>query len=298
MYTKPTARIVILAVALTTGNAALAADGGAQVFAEALVSQNPLATRYFMKVPQVVHLTLTDRPEQFTVKRLPSGNLSQSAGLYGEPYLMIHPSAEELGKVYEAVKDGKVTLEEKLQLAELYVAFNEKPFQPPAGAEVATPDAGYLTKMEQRLLKVAAYSKKLRFLFNKTMTAPNQFWKIFWGAQIKIVTPLSERHSTGITNDLLEELTGDIDRGQVAIKPGSLFDQLAGAVAIHLMMRDEDTQSYLPVLKGIVQKLQGESGAQALDGPPAGGNPDDHAAALKARLDVAKKLLDLVQNLG
>ncbi|MBI3891864.1 MAG: hypothetical protein HY303_10090 [Candidatus Wallbacteria bacterium] len=174
------ALVVGLLVAATT--AAVLADGG-QIFAEALVVQNPLIARFFMKVPPVVHLTLTDKPDQFTVNRMSSGRLQQTAGLYGDPFLMIHPSADQLAKVYEMVKDGKVDFAEKLALADLYVQFNEKPFQPPKTPDVAAPDGHNLTGFECRLLKVSAYSKKLRFLFNKTMTATNQFWKLFWGAR-------------------------------------------------------------------------------------------------------------------
>ncbi|MBI3891865.1 MAG: hypothetical protein HY303_10095 [Candidatus Wallbacteria bacterium] len=64
------------------------------------------------------------------------------------------------------------------------------------------------------------------------------------------------------------------------------------------MLRDEDTQAFQLIAKGLLKKLQGESAAQAMDGPPAGGNPADHAAALKARLEASKKIADLIANLG
>ncbi len=294
--------IGILAGALVVaqlGVAPVAAeDGEGQLFSEALTSQNPLLQRYFMKVPQLVHVTFDGRDEQFTVTRLKNGSLRQVSGLYGEPFLMLNPTAESLGQVYDIVKDGTVTFEEKLALVDIYPEFAEKPFQPPKTEEVKAPKARYLTSYEKLLMRLSSISKRMRWLFFKATTSKKKFWQLYYGAQIKILTPISGMISKKAAAKVAEEATGDIDRGQVAITPGGLIDQLAGVVAAHVIMKDEDMGAFAPVLKRLKQRIQGDALALKAGisaAPPSGGNEEDHQAAMQKRLEAVEKLLELAE---
>ncbi|MBI4872523.1 MAG: hypothetical protein HY814_13265 [Candidatus Riflebacteria bacterium] len=261
---------------------------------ELLTTQNPLMKRYFMLVPQVVHVVVGEPQKEFTLTRTSDGALHLNPGLEGSPFLTLKPAAGDIQTLTTAVADGWLSMPEKLEVAASFAAFGEKPFQPPPVSEVACPEADYLASFEARLLKVSSMAKRLRWLFNKTMTAPNQIVKLFYGLQIRVWTAISERTSSKLLQQVADEVRDDVERGQVEVARKSLLDQLVSVLAMHLMAKSEDTPAYNAILKGLLKHLQSVATVHAAEGRRTG-NPQE---ALKVRLDAVRKLIELVQNNG
>ncbi len=293
--TRIPAILVMLVTLVAGGTAAAQADLTGE---RALTDQNPLFRRYFMRVPQVIHIKLGEKGDAFTCTRHSDGSLRLTPGLTGEAFLTLTPSETDLQLVVAAAKDGRFDLSEKLAVGAAFLNFSEKPFQPPAVAEVPAPDASYLSSYEQQLVKVSSMSKRMRWLFNKVMTASNQLAKLYYGVQIRVLTALSERSQSKVLEQVSSEVADDIACGRVEIGAKSLLEQLAGVVVVHVLGRSEDAGAYQTILKGLLKRLQVQAMTLRAQQPGRGASGSDREQAHKVRLETVQKLIELIQNNG
>lgn len=283
--------ITLLAIMLAAVPGAALAQGS-QTYVSALGPENPLVRHYYQAAPPLAHIEVSDQGLQYTMRLMRDGSLRLTEGLFDQPYLHINPDSEQVASVYEIVKDGRVTFEEKLALATLYAQFTEKPFQPPEGPRPRVPKARYLKKIEKSLFTVTKTSAKLRFLLNKAVTAPNQFLKLYYGAQARVLTLISNKRNVFVANSLWDSMTEAIDQGRPEVVPGSKFDRMTGVIAVHIMFKDEDQQAFTSILANLEDRLNAETQEMRIEGDESSGR----AEAIKVRLEAVQKLKTLIED--
>jgi hypothetical protein len=248
---------------------------------------NPLALRYRSRFPPVVHVLASDGSATYTAM-VKDGRIQMVTGLVARPFVTYNATQAQIEQA--AALAGNPTAENKLELVRLFIACAEKPVvAPPPGTYLPQPS---LLPVEKHLMALSAFSRKIRWLFNKVEKAPNQIVKIFWGLQIKLLTLYIEKFTDRLVNDIWEEVDGELDRGQEAIVPGRKLDLMLNVAAVHVMYRDDDMTCYGTLVGKIKKRLIAEQ--QSLpDYPP--GQAEARRKAIEKRLAIVTPLSDLIE---
>jgi hypothetical protein len=248
--------------------------------------KNLLAQRYRSHFPPVVHV---QNPEgegdgKWTAY-VSDGQIKMVKGLHGKAFVTYTVTQADIDTA--ASLGGSLTAENKLKLVKHFRGVSEKPFEAVTGIWLKQPK---LLPFENRLLKISQLGKKMRWLYNKVETAPNEAVKIFWGAQIKIISLYVNHLVDKALNELWEEVDGELDRGQVAIVPGRTFDLTLNVAGVHVMYRDDDLTAFGPLLGRIKKRLTAEM-LSIGDQPPA--QQELRKQAIQKRLDLISEMIDL-----
>jgi hypothetical protein len=254
----------------------------------ALGPKNPITLRYRCRFPPVVHVVVSDDEAKKWTLFVREGVIRSANGLQLDPFVTLSCTKEQLAKANGLI--AAMTVENKLAIIELMNSMVEKPVTPPTTGEYLP--VPRLLPMEKKLLKIGNLSKKVRWLFHQVEISTAQYQKIFWGLQIKVLTMYINYYTANLIDALWDSIDGDLDRCQEAIYPGNDFDLLLNVVGMHLMYKDDDVGAFGTLLKTTRQRLQAEQGSLS-DYPPA--TAAQRGKAIKARLDVLVKLIELVE---
>jgi hypothetical protein len=254
----------------------------------ALGPKNPITLRYRCRFPPVVHVAVSDDESKKWTLFVRDGVIRVATGHQLQQYVTLSCTKEQLAQANSLV--AAMTVENKLAIVTLMNSMVEKPIGPPPNGEYLPMPR--LLPMERRLIKIGNLSKKVRWLFHQVEISSQQYQKIFWGLQIKVMTIYINYYTQNLLSDLWDSIDGDLDRGQEAILPGQDFDLLLNVVGMYLMYKDDDLGAFGTLVKSIRQRLQAEQQSLPDYPPPTAAL---RGKAIQKRLDVVQKLAELIE---